>query len=118
MRMAAVILLELVLCTQLIAQQSATIRDARTDCGALARIMASRDNVTNNPRWLDDLGRSNFIAGYIEGFVDALPNMDSSKTGQSVDEVCKYIEEHPEIWKLPSPRSEDCRPYALRRNQV
>jgi hypothetical protein len=101
MRTAAMILLGLVLHAPLWAQQDVTMRDARADCGALARTKAFQDNLTNNPTWLADLGRSNFIAGYIEGFVDALPDIDPTKTSQSVDAVCKYIDGHSEIWKLP-----------------
>jgi hypothetical protein len=62
--------------------------------------MAFRDQATKNPTWLDDLGRTNFVAGYIQGFADAMPAIDHSKTEQSVDRVCKYIETHPDLWNL------------------
>lgn len=82
---------------------AATIRDVRNDCGSLARTMASSNNATTNPTWLDDLGRANFIEGYIWGFVDASPDIDRSKAGDAVGGVCHYIEEHPELWKLERP---------------
>jgi hypothetical protein len=101
MRLIATTLLGLTLCIPVLAQQEATIHDTRADCGALTRTMAEgRGNPTTNPTWLDDFGRANFISGYIQGFVDAMPDIDHSKTGQSIDAACKYIQEHPEVWKL------------------
>jgi hypothetical protein len=101
MKVIATTLLGLTLCAPVLAQQEATIHDARADCGALERTMAGgRGNATANPTWLDDLGRANFISGYIQGFVDATPDIDHSKTDHSVDAACRYIQEHPEVWKL------------------
>ena len=101
MKAIATTLLGLTLCVPVLAQQEATIHDARADCGALARTSAEgHGNATANPTWLDDFGRANFISGYIQGFVDAMPDIDHSKTGHSVDAACKYIQEHPEVWNL------------------
>jgi len=101
MRFLIAALLFATLSTPVMTRREVTIHDARSDCGALARTMAAHSNETANPTWLDDFGRANFISGYIQGFVDAIPDVDHSKTSGSVDEVCKYIQEHPEIQDLP-----------------
>ena len=101
MQLIGTTLLVLALCTTVLAQRDATIHDARADCGALARTEAQgHGDATANPTWLDDFGRANFISGYIQGFVDAMPDIDHSKTGHSVDATCKYIQEHPTLRTL------------------
>jgi hypothetical protein len=48
------------------------------------------------------LGNSSYLLGYIAGFTDATPDdLDLPKTqGELRAAVCKYIDLHPEIWKL------------------
>ena len=76
-----------------------TTHDIQLGCEARARVLHTTDPSS------DDLNRANFTLGFIQGFVDATiaagPNFDfPDSMDATTDAVCKYIDQHPEIWKL------------------
>jgi hypothetical protein len=110
MKVVATTLLGLTLCVPAPAQDIVhkTIRDIHTGCGAWSRMMAV-SKTSNAPATQKDIADAidgNATMGYISGFVEATPiestpGFDPPKTtGDAVDAVCKYIDLHPEIWRL------------------
>jgi hypothetical protein len=102
------------LCSALSAQDTVhkTIRDLHTGCGAWSRMMAL-SKTSSAPATQKDVADAidgNATMGYISGFMEATaiegtPDSDLPKTaGDAVDAVCKYIDLHPEIWKLSRPQ--------------
>lgn len=97
MKTIATILLGLILLVPVWAkdQNVLTIHDLQLGCEAWAR----RDTPAETTL---DILHSSETGGYIVGFTDATPDLDPPRTQvEVIDAVCKYIDLHPALWKLP-----------------
>jgi hypothetical protein len=94
MKTIATILLGLILSVPVQASED-TVHDLHLGCEAWARIATPAENKHDVM-----LGASTH--GYIAGFAAATPDLDLPAThGEVVDAVCKDIDLHPAMWKLP-----------------
>jgi hypothetical protein len=104
MKTIAMILLGLMLSAPVEAGEE-TIHDTHLGCEAWATIgipAESGRDVVIGPGTGRDAVRGAGTFGFIAGFAAATPGLHLPKThGETVDAVCRSIDLHPAMWKLP-----------------
>jgi len=75
-----------------------TLHDLHLGCEALARM----GNLVSYQAMLGDAIPGAETHGYIAGYADATPGLHLlTMQDEVVDAVCKYVDLHPAMWKLP-----------------